>query len=71
LLGCIAVENLKDFEQGFTGDIPDSMTVLTAGEDSFFARKLRRREPLRVYDLRTTPVRKIEKQLGLCRHGLP
>jgi len=63
LLGCIQTENLKDLEQGFAGNIAETLTVLTAGEDSFFARKLRRREPLTIHDLRTTPVREIEKQL--------
>jgi len=63
LVGCIQTDNLSELENGFAGNISENLTVLTAGEDSFFARKLRHRELLTVYDLRTTPVINIEKKL--------
>ena len=63
LLGCIQTGKLDELQSGFDGNISNALTVLKAGEHNFFARKLRRREPITVNDLRITPVRKIEKTL--------
>ena len=63
LLGCIKTENLSELKSGFDGQISETLRILTDGKDSFFARKLRRREQINLNDLRTAPVRDIERKL--------
>ena len=49
--------------QAFDAPAATDMKRYTVGESSFFARKLRRREPINVYDLRRDKLKHVEKAM--------
>lgn len=59
--GPISAEH--ELTQAFDAPNTATMKSYTVGQSSFFARKLRRREPITVYDLRSEKNRKVEKAM--------